>query len=46
MLFRWDEVLPLAILELDPVHRQIVGYVANLTGKRLTGNGHALLEWG
>jgi len=45
MLFCWTELLPATLDELKPFHRELVEFVANQPGKRLTGYMHALATW-
>lgn len=45
MIFDWTEVLPTALKDLKPVHQEIIGYIANLQGKRRPTYTHAKKTW-
>jgi hypothetical protein len=41
MIFEWTEVLPTALNDLNPFHRELVEYIASLQGKRRPTHTHA-----
>ena len=45
MLTHWHEVLPSAIDNLNPLHRNILAYIMNLPGKRRISYLHAKRAW-
>src|ERR1035438_616399 len=34
MIFEWTEALPITLKDLNPFHQELIGYIANLPGKR------------
>lgn len=46
MLFEWTQVLPAAISDLTPLHREICGYLLTLAGKKRPSYSHAHRTWG
>ena len=45
IIYEWQEILPVAILSLNPLHRDIVKYVMNQPGKRRPSYKHAQTTW-
>ena len=45
MLTHWQEVVPAAIENLNPLHRDIVTYLMDLPGKRKPAYSHAKQTW-
>jgi hypothetical protein len=41
----WEEVLPTALKDLKPFHQEIIGYIANVPGKRRPTYTHAKKTW-
>lgn len=45
MFTHWKEILPSTIVELSPLHRDIIMYIMSLPGKRRISYGHAKRTW-
>ena len=45
-IFDWNQILPSAIQDLSPLHRDILGYIANLPGRRKPSFSHSVKTWG
>lgn len=45
MLTHWQEILPSAINDLNPLHRDILAYIMTLPGKRRISYSHANRTW-
>ncbi len=45
MLTSWQELLPSALDDLNPLHRDILSYIMNLPGKQRISYAHAERTW-